>query len=235
MSKRALVVGNSDGIGLEVTRRLLRDGWAVEGISRSASPLGDTSPKYRHHTLDVRAPDYLPTLRAWTAAGTPDLCVYCAGVGEPLDLDALETSLAEDAVTFEVNTLGAVRLFQAVAPAMVDRGEGHIVVLSSLADGLINPGAPAYSASKAGLSSYAEGMALALKPRGVKVTNVRFGFVDTKMAKGAWTPMKMSVESAAARVMRAVARRPMRVTTPWAMAAMLLVLQSAMVVRVWLG
>ena len=43
--------------------------------------------------------------------------------------------------------------------------------------------APSYSASKAGLSSWLGGLALALRPRGVHVTNVRLGFVDTKMAK----------------------------------------------------
>ena len=53
-----------------------------------------------------------------------------------------------------------------------------------------------YAASKAGLTSYLNGLALALRPHGVHVTTVRLGFVDTKMAKGPVRPMMISAEKA---------------------------------------
>ncbi|MCB9089370.1 MAG: SDR family NAD(P)-dependent oxidoreductase [Calditrichae bacterium] len=70
-------------------------------------------------------------------------------------------------------------------PPCSSRGAGRAFIgLSSLADEMISAEAPSYHAAKAGFSNYLEGLALALKPSGVRVTNLRFGFVDTKMAKG---------------------------------------------------
>ena len=70
-----LIVGNSDGIGLEVTRRLLEKGRTVFGISRSASPLAD--PRYTHLRLDVTDPEYRHQLRdVLVQSGTPELCLY---------------------------------------------------------------------------------------------------------------------------------------------------------------
>ena len=98
---------------------------------------------------------------------------------------------------------------------MVERGEGHFIGLSSLADELLSPEAPSYHASKAGFSNYLGGLALALRPRGVHVTNVRFGFVDTKMAKGDVKPFMMGVERAAAHLLTCIEKRPVRYTAPW--------------------
>ena len=67
---------------------------------------------------------------------------------------------------------------------MVKRGQGHFIGVSSLANELLSAEAPSYHASKAGFFNYLGVLALALKPKGVHVTNVRFGFVNTKMAKG---------------------------------------------------
>lgn len=67
-----------------------------------------------------------------------------------------------------------------------------IIGVSSLAVELLSAEAPSYHASKAGFSNYLGGLALALKPKGVYVTNVRLGFVDTKMAKGDFNPFMMS-------------------------------------------
>jgi short-subunit dehydrogenase len=221
---RALVVGNSDGIGLAATRRLLARGWAVTGVSRSASPIDDAS--YDHSVVDVAAPEYAERLRALQAHRGPfDLCVYCAGIGELL---TAELDLAADSQVFRVNLLGAVHTAQVVLPAMIAAGRGHFVALSSLADELPSAAAPSYAASKAGLSSYLGGLALALRRRGVFVSNVRFGFVDTKMAKAAVKPALLTVEQAADVVMRCIDKRPARVTAPWRMAAVVRVVRWAL-------
>jgi NAD(P)-dependent dehydrogenase (short-subunit alcohol dehydrogenase family) len=81
-------VGNSDGIGLALTRRLLDDGWSVTGLSRSAGPLTD-------HVVDVTAADYPDVL---ARVGAAELCVYAAGVGELDDLPAfgfVDTKMAK--------------------------------------------------------------------------------------------------------------------------------------------
>src|SRR5215468_7529520 len=188
---RAVIIGNSDGIGLALTGRLLREGWAVTGLSRSASAL--VHERYTHDVVDVTDKQYVALLtgRIEATAGV-DLCVYAAGVGEFVDLH----ELSEQTRALEVNLLGAARTLEVVIPRMVAAGRGHIIGLSSLADVAISAQAPGYSASKAGLTSYLGGLALALRPHGVCVTTVRFGFVDTKMAKGPMRPMMISIDRA---------------------------------------
>ncbi len=108
----------------------------------------------------------------------------------------------------DVSLTGMVRTAAVVIPSMVARGGGHFIGLSSLADELVSAEAPSYHASKAGLSNYLAGLALALRARGVFVTNVRFGFVDTNMAKGDVRPLMMSVEEAVDHLERCIERRP---------------------------
>jgi NAD(P)-dependent dehydrogenase (short-subunit alcohol dehydrogenase family) len=209
----ALVIGNSDGIGLALTKLLLGQGWQVTGISRSASSV--TSEHYAHHVLDVREPQYTARLAELTAAlGALDVCVYCVGIGEFLDV----ASFSAERRVFEVNLLGAVATIEIVIPAMIRAGKGHFIGLSSLADLLIDPLAPSYAASKAGLTSYLEAIALACRPRGVHVTNLRFGFVDTKMAKAPVRPLLMTPEKAAERILYCIRKRPIRDSFPRRMA-----------------
>lgn len=99
-------------------------------------------------------------------------------------------------------------------PQMVKRRGGHFIGVSSLADELISAKAPSYSDSKAGFSNYFGGLALAVRPKGVHVTNVRFGFVDTKMAKGDARPLMICVERAADHLESCIAKRPATYTAP---------------------
>jgi short-subunit dehydrogenase len=107
-----------------------------------------------------------------------------------------------------------VRTAAAIIPKMVNMGKGHFIGISSLADDLISAEAPSYHASKAGFSNYLGGLALALKPKGVFVTNVRFGFVDTKMAKGDVKPFMMSVEKAIDHLQTCIEKKPICYTAP---------------------
>ncbi|WP_341717423.1 SDR family oxidoreductase [Micromonospora sp. FIMYZ51] len=209
----AVLIGNSDGIGLAFTRRLLADGWRVAGLSRRDS--GINVPTYTHHTVDVTAPDYPEVLsKAIDELGRIDLCVYAAGIGEPVDLADLDAQ----ARTFEVNLMGAVRTVTTVVPHMVAVGDGHIIGLSSLADRLVSAEAPGYAGSKAGLSSYLMGLSAALRGQGVSVTTVRFGFVDTKMAKGPVRPLMIPVDRAVEILARCVRNRPVSISRPRRMA-----------------
>ena len=82
------------------------------------------------------------------------------------------------------------------------------------ADELLSSEAPSYHASKAGFSNYLEGLAFALRPKGVNVSNVRFGFVDTKMAKGDVKPFMMDVDRAAQHLLACIEKKPVRYTAP---------------------
>jgi short-subunit dehydrogenase len=210
MQGKTLIIGNSDGIGLATTRELMKREWKVVGISRSGSPIKD--PTYEHIVAEVQDDGYPVIVKSVLNKGGPvDLCVYCAGIGEMLDPSNMEN----EAEIFEVNLLGMVKTASVVIPVMVKRGKGHFIGLSSVADELLSPEAPSYHASKAGFSNYLEGLALALRPKGVHITNMRFGFVDTKMAQGAVKPFMMGAERAVQHVLACVEKKPVRYTAPW--------------------
>ena len=191
MQGTALIIGNSDGIGLATTKELLKRGWNVVGISRSESPIND--PAYEHIVAEVQDDEYPVIVKSvLEKGGRVDLCVYCAGIGEMLDLSDMDG----EAEIFDVNLLGMVKTVSVVIP--------------------LSSEAPSYHASKAGFSYYLEGLALALRSKGVHMTNVRFGFVDTKMAQGDVKPFMMGVERAAQHVLTCIEKKPIRHTAPWA-------------------
>ncbi|MET8153813.1 SDR family NAD(P)-dependent oxidoreductase [Actinoplanes sp. NPDC049668] len=228
--RHGFVIGNTDGIGLALTRRLLADGWAVTGMSRR--PATVEHDRYVHVAADVAAPEFPARLAgALDAAGGADLCVYAAGVGDLLDPD----DLAAQTRVFEVNLIGAARAVEVVLPRMLAAGGGHFIGLSSLADTLISPEAPGYAASKAGLSSYLIALGAALRPRGVQVSTVRFGFVDTKMAKGPVRPMMITVDRAVDVLMRCVRTRAAVVSYPRRMALLTAALGPVARARARLG
>jgi len=209
MQRNAVIVGNSDGIGLGFTIKLLQQGWTVNGISRSSSPIHHTS--YTHQVLDVQADEFTNVLDSTVSNIQPlDLCVYCAGIGELLNVNNMST---EESI-FKVNLVGLIRTASVVIPRMVDQRYGHFIGLSSVADDMLSFEAPSYHASKAGFSNYLEGLALALISKKVAVTNVRFGFVDTKMAKSEIKPFLLSVESAVKHLMCCLKKKPIRYTAP---------------------
>ena len=81
MKNTALLVGNSDGIGLETTKILLQQGWHVTGISRSNNSIADQV--YHHIVADVKNHNFTAQLRdAVNTRGIPDVCIYCVGIGE---------------------------------------------------------------------------------------------------------------------------------------------------------
>jgi len=208
MQRKALLVGNSDGIGLAATKRLLAAGWDVIGVSKSLSPI--IHKNYQHRVADVSESEYPELLTGLLQEGPLALCVYFVGIGELLD----PQDMSVEAKIIDVNLTGMVRTAAAVIPRMVQRGQGHFIGISSLADELLSAEAPAYNASKSGFSNYLGGLALALKPKGVYVTNVRFGFVDTKMAKSDVKPFMMSVERAVDHLQACMKKKPARYTAP---------------------
>ena len=208
MPGKALIIGNSDGIGLAATIELIKRGWTVVGISRSETKIKDYA--YEHYVADVRRSEFADRLKSILDAGPVELCMYCAGIGELLDISYMKT----EAEIFDVNLIGMVKTAACVIPAMAENGNGHFIGLSSVADEMLSAEAPSYHASKAGFSNYLEGLALALKPKGVFVSNVRFGFVDTKMAKSDVKPFMMSVERAVHHLMICMDKKPVRYTAP---------------------
>ena len=130
--QQALMIGNSDGIGLSATKRLLTAEWNIIGISRSESPI--KSPKYHHRVADIGNSKYPELLDELLLEYSFDLCIYFAGIGELLDLK----DMSNEPRIIDINLTGMVRTAAAVIPKMVDMGKGHFIGISSLADDLLS-------------------------------------------------------------------------------------------------
>ncbi len=226
MGKHALCIGNSDGIGLELTKHLLARDYSVTGISKSKSQIAHEH--YQHFIYDVSEAGYEKFLTE-TLARIPevDLCVYCAGIVEQFD----PNNLAFETKVFRVNLMAAAISTELVVQRMISRNSGHFIGLSSLAGTLTSRQTPAYCAAKAGISKYWESLGLALKNGNVCITNVRLGFVDTKMAKSRVKPFMISAKAAAASILEVIDTPRVRLTKPHRLAWLMWILER----RVQLG
>jgi short-subunit dehydrogenase len=213
-----LLTGAAHGIGRATATALATRGFRLGLIDRAAEPLGDLAGRLveaggavASAVADVRDGDGLRRAVAELEdrVGPADVLVACAGVGglssaTDLDIEGFRAML-------EINVLGVARTIEAVLPGMFARGAGHIVGISSVAGYRGLPWMPGYSASKAALTTYLEGLRPALKRRGVTITTVYPGFVRTALT--ADTPFRrpvamMEPEQAADSVVRAIVRRP---------------------------
>lgn len=211
MTKIAVLIGNTDGIGAESTKRLLELGYQIIGISRSAHQL--VHPAYKHIQKDVTSTDFRACLQnCLDSLPSLDLCIYFAGIGAELNLQHLN---AETKV-FEVNLMGAVITTELALTKMQKQNSGHFIGISSLGDMLISSSAPSYTATKIGLSRYWEGLGLALKAKKspVHISNIRFGFVDTKMAQAPVKPFQLTRSQAADFILNIIACPRIRASKP---------------------
>ena len=215
--KTVLITGASSGIGRALAVALAAQGARVGITARRAELLQSLADGIRAAggtveaaTLDVADRDAtLAGLRALAERlGPPDVLIANAGVSEPTGVDPL--NVPEVVRMANVNYLGVVHAFEAVLPGMLDRGAGHLVAVASMAAYKGLPGAAGYCASKAAVSSYCEAIRIDLWPRGVAVTCVYPGFVETPMTAKNTHPMPllMTAEAGAAEILRRLPGRP---------------------------
>ena len=113
------------------------------------------------------------------ALGPADILIPCAGICRASTVDDLKIAELEEIV--RINFLGMVYLIEAVLPSMLERGSGHIAGISSMAGLRGIPFEPAYSASKAAVAAYLESLRSELRQRGITVTTVFPGYVQTPL------------------------------------------------------
>ena len=187
-----LVTGGSRGIGRAVAEAFATRGATVVVQFRADRRAADDTlaalAGHGHLALpaDVADPEQARSLAGRVVAelGRVDVLVNNAGIYEQHPI--LETSY-EDwqrvwRRTLDVNLIGPANLLHAVVPHMVAAGGGRIVNISFRGAFRGEPDHPAYGASKAGLNSLGQSMALALGRHGIYVTTVAPGFVETDMA-----------------------------------------------------
>ena len=186
VDKTVLVTGGGRGLGLQIAREAARRGARLALLSRSAIELDAARDELRAagstvetFVCDVRSDADVPNTIARIAAtfGTIDVVFNVAGVIEVGPVDALTIDDYRNAI--ETNYLGAVRVVEAVRPAMQDRRAGRIVNITSLGGRISIPHLLPYSASKFALLGYSEGLRAELARYGIAVTTIVPGLMRT--------------------------------------------------------
>lgn len=186
--RRALVTGASSGIGAGLAVALAEAGATVGLAARRTERLRSVldacqahSPASRMWTVDLADPAAVDRLAgdALAELGGVDLLVNCAGIPKRRHVTELDAATVE--AVMQVNFLAAARLTLALLPSMLERNEGRIVNVASVAATLSSPNESAYDASKAALAVFSEAMAVDLWETGIKVMVVYPGVVDTEL------------------------------------------------------
>jgi NAD(P)-dependent dehydrogenase (short-subunit alcohol dehydrogenase family) len=153
--------------------------------------------------------------RAARDFGSLDMVVANAGRGDTQYGSRLTWS--DVGPILDVNITGALATLVAAIPTMTAQGHGQLVGVSSLAGRLGLPASAAYSASKAALSTFLESLRLDLAPSGVRVTDVRFGFVETPMTEKRTHPRPFlwPLDKAVRTIVKRLERAPAVVSFPW--------------------
>ncbi len=148
---------------------------------------------------------------------TPDLVFANAGMNINTGPDCVGESWAETEQLLELNVRATICLAHRMAMAMKQRGEGQLVLVSSLAAWFGLPVTPAYSASKAAVKAYGEGLRGWLSGSGVSVTVVMPGYVSSAMcdAMPGPKPFLWKPERAARYIRAKVTRRRARISFPF--------------------
>lgn len=179
MSERlvAVVTGGSAGIGADICRRMLEDGYEVVSLARRAPDW--THPRFTSVQVDLLDATATEEAAQQLARDFPVThFIHNAGVIWPKLLG--EVTLDELQGLTQIHLGAAISLMQAVLPGMSERQFGRVVLMSSRgALGLQTR--TAYSATKAGMIGMARTWALELGPRGITVNVVAPGPIQTDM------------------------------------------------------
>lgn len=225
--RTAVVTGASRGIGRALAEVLAEAGVQVWLLARSDDALAEVAEgiRARHGTVFTRACDLRDADAAahWirkidAECGGLELLIANAGVGLPAP-DAVPYAWESIAPALQTNFVGAAATLTAALPAMIARGRGHLVATGSLASYGALPGSAAYCAPKAGLDMLLECLRLDLHGTGVHVTNLRLGFVRTRMVEQSTHPMPQMLEPRplAEAVVERLARAPAEIILPRAL------------------
>lgn len=227
--QKVIIIGATSGIGFELAKLYAGTDSLVGATGRRNELLQKLHGLFPNTVVtecfDVMGNENIPHLESLiTKLGGLDLLIYNSGYGEVSN----ELDWQIDKVTTRTNVIGFVEIVNYAFNYFVSQGKGQIVATSSIAAVRGNGYAPAYSASKAYMSSYMEGLHLKssrMRKQNpnivIAITDIQPGFVNTKMAKGKGRFWEAPVEKAAKQIFSAIQKkkRKVYVTRRWAVIA----------------
>lgn len=195
--KTALVTGASAGIGRATVATLIGHGANVIATGRRQDALEALVAEHGAGRVtaiagDLNDGDFVADLVP--AAADVDILVSNAGVLKYAPILDLTYDDMEDMV--RTNVLGSFRITHEIAKAMVERGRGHIVVMTSTAAREVYPLGSIYCATKHALSAFARALRIELQAKGIQVSEIAPGMVDTDIRDNSDHPAVLAAVSA---------------------------------------
>jgi len=205
-NKVILLTGASSGIGYSIAKSLPKENCSLAVISRSknkldelVSELNKVGVRVIAYACDVGNIDAVQNTftKVKKDFGKIDIAILNAGTSHRADVKNFSVDVARE--IFDVNTFGIINFIEQLLPDFINRKEGVIVGVSSMADVRGFPKSGFYNASKSAASLMLESLRVELIPFNVKVITVKPGFVRTPMTdKNEFhMPLLMDVDKAA--------------------------------------
>lgn len=210
MAKKAIVMGATSGIGMEVAKLLAAKGWQVgiagrriERLQALISQSGITC----YQQIDVTSPDApAQLLELIDKLGGMDLYFHSSGIGWQNNTLDIEKELK----TVETNGLGFTRMvdtaFNWFATHHQNNSKARITCITSIAGTKGLGAAPAYSATKRFQNHYLECLSQQARMRHlpIAITDIRPGFVKTDLIAGSSYPLQLKSEDVAKHIVSAI-------------------------------
>jgi NADP-dependent 3-hydroxy acid dehydrogenase YdfG len=179
--RTALVTGASSGIGAATVRALAAAGFETVAAARRLERCEALAREVggRALRLDVADPDSVGEL----ADALPEVAVLVNNAGGALGLDPIgETDEEKWRQMYESNVLGVMRVTKALLPKLERSGDGHIVVVGSVAGVEVYPGGAGYTAAKHAANAVTRTLRLELLGKPIRVSEVAPGMVETEFS-----------------------------------------------------
>lgn len=212
-------MGASSGMGREVSKLLLADGWHLGIAARRVERLRELEREFPGHIVvqqidvtDARASQQL--LELIDLVGGVDLYFHASGIGKQ-NMNLLEDIESQ---TVQTNGMGFARMVGTVYRYMAAHQGGHIAVISSIAGTKGLGAAPSYSATKAFQNTYIQALEQQANMRGLNIsfTDIRPGFVDTPLlGDEKHYPMLLKPERVAEDIVKAIRRKKHVLVIDW--------------------
>ena len=181
--RRALVTGGTQGVGAAVVA-VLRDAGADVLAAARRRPDGFPERDFIAADLATEAGCRSVAEAVQARWGAPDILVHVVGGSSAPAGGFAMLDEAEWRTALDLNLFPAVRLDRALLPAMIARGSGVVVHVTSIQRQMPLPEATmAYAAAKAALAAYSKALSKEVSPKGIRVLRVSPGWVETEAAR----------------------------------------------------